>query len=143
MDSQSPDEYPVVRPSVHISEYWLVFLFLGISILTPTVFWFISHNPVLFGRSGSLMVLFAAAAEFALVSRANAKHILNACRAKDDHTPWDFSRQDTVLSIIVFLFALVGTFIWGFGDLVVGRWQGTALAHLASVTNLASTTGAP
>ena len=30
MDSQSPDEYPVVRPSVHIGEYWLVFLFLGI-----------------------------------------------------------------------------------------------------------------
>ncbi len=121
MDSQSPDEYPVVRPSVHIGEYWLVFLFLGISILTPTVFWFISHNAILFGRSGSLMVLFAAAAEFALVSRANAKHILNACRAKADQTPWDFSRQDTVLSIIVFLFALVGTFIWGFGDLVVGR----------------------
>jgi len=121
MDSQPPDNYPVVNTSVHIKEYWLVFVFLGFSVSTPTLIWFITHSPVLFGRSGSLMVLFAAAAEFTLVNNANKKHILNACRAKADQTPWDFSRQDSMFSFIVFTFALVGTFIWGFGDFVMGR----------------------
>jgi len=71
-------------------------------------------------RSGSLMVFFAATAEFLLLSRANRKHILNACRAKEGDTPWDFSVHDTILSIASFVLALVGTVIWGFGDAMVG-----------------------
>ena len=65
------------------------------------------------------MVFFAAMAEFLLIGRANRKHILNACRAKNGETPWDFSRTDKGISIIAFLLALVGTVIWGFGDLML------------------------
>ena len=114
-----PEKYQVKQPVIPIYEYWKIAFFLLASVLTPVVVWLIWRDSDLFGRSGSLMVFFAAMAEFLLIGRANRKHILNACRAKNGETPWDFSRTDKGISIIAFLLALVGTVIWGFGDLML------------------------
>ena len=66
------------------------------------------------------MVFFAVTAEFISLIKANKKHILNACRALANEQPWDFSKSDKVVGLISLFLALLGTVIWGFGDLLVG-----------------------
>jgi hypothetical protein len=74
------------------------------------------------------MVLFAAVAEFITINRMNKKHILNACRVKANEPPWDFSFAARVVGIISLVAALLGTILWGYGDLLIG----TSLPHPAN-----------
>ncbi len=66
------------------------------------------------------MVFFAVTAEFVSLNKANRKHILNALRAYYHELPWSFSESDKVIGILSLAFGLIGTVIWGFGDLLVG-----------------------
>lgn len=111
--------YQVVNPVVSFRMYWPEVTFLLLAISTPVVTWFAFHDGETLGRSGSVVVFFAAVAEFFTLNRANKKHILNACRAKNGETPWDFSRPAKIVGFISFIVGLIGTILWGYGDLIV------------------------
>ena len=112
--------YQVVQPEGELAQYWLIGALLAVSLLTPLVAWVIWRDGDILSRSGSLMVFFAATAEFLTLNRANKKHILNACRAKDNEIPWDFSKYDKVVGVVAFIIGLMGIVIWGFGNLLLG-----------------------
>ena len=103
--------------------YWPEVTLLLASIATPVVTWLIFHNGGMLGRSGSIMVFFAAVAEFFTLNRSNKKHILNACRVKNGETPWDFSRPARIVGFFSLITALIGTLLWGYGDLLVRATQ--------------------
>jgi hypothetical protein len=83
------------------------------------VTWLTFHDGGMLGRSGSVVVFFAAVAEFFTLNRANKKHILNACRVKNGETPWDFSRPAKIVGLLSFVVGLIGTILWGYGDLLI------------------------
>ena len=112
--------YEVFKPKVGLRTFWLEGLLLTVSFVTPLLAWLIWKDGDIVSRSGSLMVFFAATAEFVSLNKANRKHILNACRARANENPWDFSKTDKVVGVISLILAFLGTFIWGFGDLYVG-----------------------
>ena len=111
--------YEVVVPPVSFRMYWPEATLLLLSFGTPVVAWLIWHSGDMLGRSGSIMVLFAAVAEFITIHRMNKKHIPNACRVKAGEKPWQFSCPATVVGILSLVAALVGTVFWGYGDLIV------------------------
>ena len=111
--------YEVFKPKVSVRMYWPEAVFLGASFAAPIVAWLIWHDGQMLGRSGSVMVLFAAVAEFITLNRMNDKHLLNACRVKAQEKPWDFSRAARAVGVIALFAALLGTLIWGYGDLLV------------------------
>jgi len=111
--------YQVVKPQVSFWMYWPEALLLLLSYATPIVAWVIWRNGGMVARAGSAMVLFAAVAEFVMLNRMNKKHLLNACRVKENERPWDFSLAAKVVGFISLFAALLGTFIWGYGDLVM------------------------
>jgi hypothetical protein len=112
--------YEVVKPEVSYSMYWPEALLLLLSVATPVIAWFIWRNGNMLGRSGSVMVFFAAVAEFVSIHRMNKKHILNACRVRANEIPWEFSSLSTVVGVISLIFGLVGTLLWGYGDMLIG-----------------------
>ena len=116
--SGAPRTYALAPSEVSYSAYWPEWLFLLASVAAPIVVCVIFRNPDLFARSGALMVFFAAVAEFVTLNRSNRKHLLNACRAMAGETPRDYSRATKVVGWLSFLFALVGTLIWAYGDKV-------------------------
>lgn len=97
--------------------YWPEALLLLASAATPFIAWAIWHDGNMFGRSGSVMTFLALLAEFVSLNRMNKKHILNACRVRANEMPWGFSRAAKLVGIVSLIFALVGTLIWGYGDL--------------------------
>jgi len=113
---KAPGKYSVVRPDVPPKEFWREGALLLLSIITPIVVLATFRDADLFARSGSLMVFFAAVSEFVSVNRLHKKHVLNACRAKNNETPWDISPMGTITGWLAFLFGLLGTVIWGYGD---------------------------
>ena len=113
-------KYEVVKPTVSYGMYWPEGLLLVLSVAAPVIAWFIWHNGNMLGRSGSVMVFFAAVAEFISIHRMNKKHILNAWRVKANEVPWEFSRAATIVGVVSLLCALFGTLLWGYGDLLVG-----------------------
>lgn len=110
--------YDVAPTRVNPFEYWVEWLFLSLSFAAPIFIFACYHDPGLFERSGSLMVFFAAAAEFVTLNRLTKKHILNACRAKERDPIQDVSAVAKIIGAISFLLALVGTFIWGYGSIL-------------------------
>jgi len=70
-------------------------------------------------RAGGVMVFFAVAAEFITLNKANTKHLINASRAYRDEEPWTFSNSDKYVGWVALRIALVGTFLWVFGDLLL------------------------
>lgn len=112
------ENYHVIIPKVSFRMYWPEGILLLLSFATPIVVWLIWHNGVTLARSGSIMVFFAAVAEFFTINRMNKKHLLNACRVKSNEPPWDFSCASTVVGIISLISALLGTVLWGYGDLL-------------------------
>jgi hypothetical protein len=112
--------YQVVKPRVSFAMYWPEGVFLLLSYVTPVFAWLISHSGDMLARSGSVMVFFAAVAEFIMLNRMNKKHLLNACRVKANEAPWDFSLAARVVGIISLIAALLGTILWGYGELLVG-----------------------
>ena len=112
--------YQVVKPQVTFRMYWPEGVLLLFSYATPVVAWAISHNGAMVSRSGSIMVFLAAVAEFIMLNRMNKKHILNACRVKANEAPWDFSLAAKVVGFLSLFAALLGTIIWGYGDLLLG-----------------------
>jgi hypothetical protein len=112
--------YQVVKPQVSPWMYWPEGTLLLFSYATPVVAWVIWHNGGMVSRSGSIMVFLAAVAEFIMLNRMNKKHLLNACRVKTNETPWDFSLAATIVGFVSLFAALLGTIIWGYGDLLIG-----------------------
>lgn len=110
--------YDVESTDVKLTEYWVEWLFLFASFVTPLFVLFYYRDPGLFERSGSLMLFFAAVAEFVTVNRTNKKHILNACRAKALETPKDMSAAVKIVGGLSFVLALTGTIIWGYGSIL-------------------------
>ena|SRR2546422_5031056 len=124
-DPLSDQTYEVFRPKVRLLTYWLEGAFLIAAGVVPVLSWFIWHNGQMLARSGSLTVVCAAVAEFVMLNRMNVKHLLNACRARAHERPWDVSRAATAVGILSLVLALLGTFIWGYGDCLVapnGCW---------------------
>jgi len=113
--------YEVVKPQVSLRMYLPEVILLLASFATPLLAWAISGSGSMMGRSGRVMVFFVAVAEFVLLNRANKKHIVNGCRVKAKETPWDSSHPATALGITSLIAGLLGTLIWGYGDLVLGR----------------------
>lgn len=111
--------YEVLKPNVSFTMYWPEGVLLLLSLGTPIVAWLIWHDGAMLARAGSIMVFFAAVAEFFSINRMNKKHILNACRIRANEVPCDFSSAARVVSFISLLAALVGTVLWGYGDLLV------------------------
>ena len=111
-------DYEIIKnPPVSYRMYWPEAVLLLASFITPFVAWLIWHSPVMFARSGSLVVFFALLTEFISLHRMNKKHITNACRIKAGETPWDFSRPANVVGVLALVLALAGTLVWGYGDL--------------------------
>ena len=109
--------YKIVDPQVRYKMYWPEGVVLFLSVLTPIIAWLIWRNGSMFGRSGSVMTFFALLAEFISLHRINKKHILNACRVQNGEVPWGFSRASAAIGITSLICALVGTVIWGYGEL--------------------------
>jgi hypothetical protein len=82
-----------------------------VSFITPIAIWFVFHDGEMLERSGSLVVFFAAVAEFSTLNKGNRKHILNACRVRNGETPWDFSRPANIVGWLSFLMGLIGTMV--------------------------------
>jgi hypothetical protein len=111
-------KYQIVEnPPVSFRMYWPEALLLLASVATPFIALAIWHNGNMFGRSGSVMTFLALLAEFVSLNRMNKKHILNACRVNANEIPWGFSHASKVVGYLSLLCALVGTLIWGYGDL--------------------------
>jgi len=110
--------YKVVKAQVSFRMYLPEGVLLLLSFATPVVACVFGHSGSIFSRSGSIMVFLAALAEFITLNRINTKHILNACRAKEKDDILDFSCPATVIGITSLIAALLGTLIWGFGDLL-------------------------
>jgi len=104
-------EYQVVKPQVSFRMYLPEGVLLLLSYATAVLAWVISHSGPMLARSGSIMVFFAAVAEFITLNRMNKKHILNACRVKANETPWDFSLVATVVGVVSLVAALLGTIL--------------------------------
>jgi hypothetical protein len=113
------DAYQFPRPPVRLTMYWVEVALLVASILTPIIAWLAWRDGVVLARSGSVMVFFAAVAEFFTLNKANRKHLLNAARVKAGEMPWDFSRAATLVGLASLVCAAVGTLLWGFGDVIV------------------------
>jgi hypothetical protein len=115
-----PKSYTLAPTDVSFADYWPEWLLLLISVCTPVFVYLVYRNAGLLARSGALMVFFAACAEFVALNRANRKHLLNACRAKNGETPRNFSAASKLTGCLSFLFGLSGTIIWAYGDKLNG-----------------------
>ena len=116
---QTSQTYEMMKPKVRFRVYWLEATLLLLSFATPIIAWLIWHDAVMLARSGSIMVFFAAVAEFRTISWMNKKHLLNACRVRVNETPWDFSLPAKIVGYVSVSAALLGTILWGYGDLLV------------------------
>lgn len=110
--------YQVMKPPVSVWMYWPEGALLCLSFLTPFVAYRVWPGGPMFARAGSVMLLLSAIAEFTFLNRTNKKHLLNTCRAMEGETPWDFSTPAKVIGILSLVAALIGTFLWGYGDVV-------------------------
>ena len=113
-----PATYELLKPRVGLRMYWPETVLLTLSFLTPVVAWLVSHSDTILERSASVMLFFAALAEFVTLNRLNKKHLLNACRVKANETPWDFSPAAKLVGVVSLVAALLGTVLWGFGSLI-------------------------
>src|SRR6266567_2154801 len=110
----SVDGYEVVKPKVSIRMYWVEIALLAASLATPVVAYAVWGTGGKLGRSGSVMVFFAALAEFTTLNRLNRKHLLNAA----GEAPSNFSTPSRLVGWVSLIAALVGTLVWGYGDLL-------------------------
>ena len=109
------------KPQVGLRMYWPEALLLTLAWIVPIVAWLVSRGGLMLSRSGSLMVFFAAIAEFVMLHRANKKHLLNAQRVRAGQAPLGFSNAATIVGWLALISALVGTVLWGYGDLLKTR----------------------
>jgi hypothetical protein len=116
----SKPTYEVVKPRVSLRMYWPEVALLLASFATPVAAWPVWRNGGMLACSGSIMVFFAAIAEFVTINRMNTKHLLNACRVRAQEKPWDFSCAAIGVGVVSLVAALLGTFLWGYGDLLLG-----------------------
>ena len=101
------------QPQVGLKMYWPEALLLALAWIVPLVAWVVSRGGLMLSRSGSLMVFFAAIAEFVMLHRANKKHLLNAQRVRAGQPPLGFSNAATIVGWLALISALVGTVLWG------------------------------
>jgi hypothetical protein len=108
------------EPKVRLSMYWREALLILAAWIIPVFVWLHWRDVPLLARSGSLMVLFSAAAEFFFLHSVNRKHLLNACRVRDGDELRGFSKLARLVGSVALVTALAGTVLWGFGD-CIGR----------------------
>jgi len=114
-------KYEFRRPQVGLGMYWPEALLLAFAWIVPIIAWLVSSSGPMLSRSGSLMVFFAAIAEFVTLHRANKKHLLNAQRVRAGEAPLEFSNAATIVGWLALVSALIGTVLWGYGDLLKTR----------------------
>lgn len=92
------------------------------------VCWFIdrSAGTDLFARAGSVLVLVAVIAEYRLLASKNAFHSLQLTALENGHKV-DFgiqhpNKRHLWLEGSAHISTIVGTLIWGYGDLIIARW---------------------
>lgn len=108
-------------PPVEKGMYKYETTFLIISFLSPFISLLFSTDAIMFSRSGSFMLFFAAIAEFKLLNKINHKHLRNDCRVLHNKNPWSFSKPAKAIGIFSFLLGLFGTIIWGYGEVII-KW---------------------
>lgn len=108
-------------------DYWLEWTLTALAVLPALgsllLCWQLSDGGTWFQRSGSLMVLFAVWLEFRQAKAAIRKIIENATQSILAVAP--SFRMDPVQSLfqnIAIGLAILGTIIWGYGDLLF-FWQ--------------------
>src|SRR5437899_11826656 len=67
-------------PGVEMKMYRYEIFFLVLSLISPFISLIFSTDKIIFVRSGSLMLFFAAIAEFLFLNKVNFMHIVNDCR---------------------------------------------------------------
>tara|TARA_R110000772_G_scaffold154334_2_gene265305 strand:- start:1854 stop:2207 length:354 start_codon:yes stop_codon:yes gene_type:complete len=107
------------KPKVDYLFYKWEIIFLIVAILIPILSWFIWKSGDMVSRSGSLIVFFSLLSEFKLLHKANVKHIRNAQRVLQNSEPLNFSDPAMHVTIASLFIALIGTFIWGYGDIFI------------------------
>jgi hypothetical protein len=98
--------------------YWPEVTLLAGSFLTPVAAWFVlwPGSLSMLARSGSIMVLLAALAEFYTLGRNNRKHIRNAKRLFTGQMPLGFSHMAGWVGFAALVAAILGTVMWGYAD---------------------------
>jgi hypothetical protein len=96
-----------------------VFSFLSLCLFLVLGF---SLDPDWFGRGGSIIVLFAVAAEYGLVTIQSAEMTNRGNQQGKWGAPilrFEMPEPFSKLKIVAHILAVVGTLIWGFGDLFI------------------------
>ena len=131
----SNSSYILVKPKVSRGMYWPESALLTLSFAMPIFVWLVWRDGQTLARSGSLMVFFAAVAEFFTLNRMNKKHLLNACRVRANETPWDFSNAAMTVGVVALVAALGGTVLWGYGALLIVSSSAAPRAHISQDTD--------
>ena len=106
---------PVIGWKAHKWEIGLL-MAAGLTPVLALLIWLTSDA---LQRAGGVMVFFAVAAEFITLNKANRKHLINASRAYRREEPWAFSDSDRYVGWVALAMALIGTFLWVLGDLML------------------------
>lgn len=106
-------------PNVGYMFYIWEIVLLLLAIAIPFVSWFIWQSDDMVARSGSLVVFFSVLSEFLLLNKANVKHIRNAQRVESGQEPLKFSTPAKNIGYVSLFVALLGTVLWGYGDLFI------------------------
>lgn len=98
----------------------------AVAVLAPLVSALVSFrtgNGLWFARAGSLTVLFAAAVQFRLAQQSDAGHRRAQMSLAIGGLPLggDVSSLQTWLARISLWLMIVGTLVWGYGDLLFGK----------------------
>jgi len=116
------------------NQFWTTPCLLIVAVFAPISAWFgfanfYDDSSVWFQRSGSIIVLCAVWVEFVLF---NINHISNPISTSGKS--WNdekisntftvkYSKAIRFLKYFAALMAIVGTFIWGYGDIVHSKWS--------------------
>lgn len=112
-------ERKFIKPKVGWKAHQSEIALLTAAGLTPVLAFLIWFTGDAMQRAGGVMVFFAVAAEFITLNKANNKHLYNASRVFNDQLPWLFSDSDRLVGRVALVMALIGTFLWVFGDLLL------------------------
>lgn len=113
-----PNVGELEKADVGFEFYWKEIVLLAGALIMPVLTWVLTHDGSLLSRSGSLVVFCSALSEFTLLNKANVKHLRNAMRVHSGEKPLNFSTPATVIGYVSLAVAILGTLLWGYGDLL-------------------------
>lgn len=110
-------------------ELWTSFYILGLAFIFPILAWFgvfqlEDNSAIWFQRSGSVTVLFAVWVEFKLFKLAGLTNPISkkgktyGDMSKSDYLQTHDSKKIQFIKYLAAIWAISGTVIWGYGDLI-------------------------